>query len=132
MSKIRKYTKYIWDIPGRFDQAVTLTIFFFFFFIQLCYGWLQNNDLQQFSDFFETFSGSNGQNRREIRAVIDSFETYTINSLMKKKVFETNFIMSRALFWVAQPKQKKFEWFFSRFRCNGDIPCAQFLFQSFF
>ena len=24
--------------------------------------------------------------------------TYTINSLMKKKLFETNFIMSRALF----------------------------------
>ena len=62
------------------------------------------NDLQQFSDFFENLSGSNGRNRREIRAVIDSFETYTINSLMKKKIFETNFIMSRALFWVAQPK----------------------------
>ena len=62
------------------------------------------NDLQQFSDFFEHFSGSNGRNRREIQAVIDSFETYTINSLMKKTVFETNFIMSKALFWVAQPK----------------------------
>ena len=78
--------------------------FFFFFFIQVCYGWPQKNDLQQFSDFFENFSGSNDRNRREIRAVIDSFETYTINSLMKKKIFETNFIMSRALFWVAQPK----------------------------
>ena len=62
------------------------------------------NDLQPFSDFLENFSGSNGRNRREIRALIDSFETYTINSLMKKKIFETNFIMSRALFWVAQPK----------------------------
>ena len=37
--------------------------------------------------FFENFSGSNGRNRREIRAVIDSFETYTINSLMKKNIF---------------------------------------------
>ena len=40
----------------------------------------------------------------EIRAVIDCFETYTIHFLMKKKIFETNFIMSRASFWVAQPK----------------------------
>ena len=36
--------------------------------------------------------------------IIDSFETNTINSLIKKKIFETNFIMSRALFWVAQLK----------------------------
>ena len=54
--------------------------------------------------FFENFSGSNGRNRREIRAVIDSFETYTMNSLMRKKIFETSSIMSRALFSVAQPK----------------------------
>ena len=26
---------------------------------------------------------------------------------MKNKIFETNSIMSRALFWIAQPKQKK-------------------------
>ena len=37
------------------------------------------NDLRQFSDFFENV------NLHEIRAVIDSFEIYTINSLMKKK-----------------------------------------------
>ena len=67
----------------------------------------------------------------KIRAVIDSFETYTINSLMKKKIFETNSIMSRALFWVAQPKRKKIKWFFSRLRWNGNIPCAQILFQFF-
>ena len=36
-------------------------------------------------------------------AVIDSFEICTINSLIKKK-FETNFIMSKALFGVAKPK----------------------------
>ena len=48
----------------------------------------KKNDLHQFSDFFENSSGSNGRNRREIRAVIDSFETYTINSLMKKKLLK--------------------------------------------
>ena len=57
-----------------------------------------------FQIFKKNFSASNGRNRREIRAVIDSFETYTINSLMKKKIFETYFIMSRAVFWVAQPE----------------------------
>ena len=74
--------------------------FFFFFFIQVyVIDEHKKNDLQEFSDFFEYFSGSNGRNRREIRAVIDSFETYTINSLMKKKIFATNSIISRALFW---------------------------------
>ena len=106
--------------------------YFFFFFIQVCYGWPQKNYLQQLSDFFENFTGSNGRNRREIRAVIDSFEIYTINSLMKKKIFETNFIISRALFWVAQSKWRKLKWFFSRLRCNGKIPCPLILFQSFF
>ena len=50
----------------------------------------------QFSDFLENFAGSNGRNRRGIRAVINSVEIYTVN-----------FIMSRADFWVAQPKLKK-------------------------
>ena len=36
-----------------------------------------------------------------LKAVIDSFEIYTINSL------ESNFITSKALFEVAQPKQNK-------------------------
>ena len=62
------------------------------------------HDLHEFSDFFENFSGSNGWNRREIRVVVDPFETYTINSLMKKKIIETSSIMSKALFWVAQRK----------------------------
>ena len=90
-------------VPVRFDQVVTLIIIIIIFFFQVCYGWPQKKVLQQLSDFFENFFGSNGRNRREIRAVIDSFKTYTIISLMKKKIFETNF-MSRALFWVAQPK----------------------------
>ena len=88
---------YLWGVPGRFDQAVTL----------VCYVWPQKNDLHQFADFFENFSGSNGRNRRELRAIIDSFEIYTINYLMKITIFKTNFMMSRTLFWVAQPKQKK-------------------------
>ena len=45
------------------------------------------DDLNQFPDFFENFSGSNSQNRRGMRAVIDAFEIYTINSLMKKQIF---------------------------------------------
>ena len=108
-------------------QAVSIRLWpslFLILFIQLCYGWPQKDDLQQFPDFFENFFGSHGRNRREIRAVIDSFETYTINSLMKKNIFETNFIVSRALFRVAQPKQTKLKWFFFRLRCNGNIPCA--------
>ena len=40
-----------------------------------------------------------------LKAVIDSFEIYTINSL--KKIFESNFITSKALFGVTQPKQNK-------------------------
>ena len=60
----------------------------------------KKNDVHQFSDFFENFSGSNGQNCRDMKAVIDSHEIDTITSLMKKK-FETNFNVSRALFWVA-------------------------------
>ena len=41
-----------------------------------------------------------------LRTVIDSFEIYTINSLTKIK-FETNFIMSHALFGVAHSKQNE-------------------------
>ena len=32
------------------------------FFIQVCYRWPQKNDLHQFADFFETFSGSISRN----------------------------------------------------------------------
>ena len=42
-----------------------------------------------------------------LRAFIDSFQTYTINSLNEKQNFETNFIMSKASIGVAQPKKKK-------------------------
>ena len=93
-------------IAGHFDQAVILTIFFFFFHSSMLWSDdHKKNDLHEFSDFFENFSGSNGRNRREIRAVIDSFETYIIYKFFdEKKIFETNSIMSRASFWVAQPK----------------------------
>ena len=59
---------------------------------------MDDHQKMTYNNFQIFFSGSNGRNRREIGAIIDSFETYTINSLMKKKIFETNFIMSRALF----------------------------------
>ena len=36
--------------------------------------------------FFENFPGGNGRNRRGMKAVIDSFEIYTTNSLIKKKI----------------------------------------------
>ena len=72
---------YIWGIPGRFDQAVTLT----FYFTQVCYGWPQKNSSQQFSHFFENFFGRNGQNRRDMKAVIDFFQIYIINFLIKEK-----------------------------------------------
>ena len=61
----------------------------------------------QFSDAFKNFSGNNCRNCRGMRAVIDSFEFYTIHFLMTKKNFGTNFIKSRALFRVAQPMKKK-------------------------
>ena len=72
-------------VSTRLWPSLFFFFFFFFFFFQVCYWWPQKNDLQQFSDFFENFPGSNGRNRREIRAVIDSFEIDTINSLIKKK-----------------------------------------------
>ena len=41
-----------------------------------------------------------------LRPVIDSFEMYTINYFIKKKI-GTNFIMSKALFGIARPKKKQ-------------------------
>ena len=52
--------------------------FYLFILIQIYYGWPQK---------MTNFSASNGRNHREIRAVIDSFEVYTINSSMNKKIF---------------------------------------------
>ena len=46
--------------------------------------------LHQFSDFLK-FSGRSGRNHRVMRAIIDSFKIYTINSLMKKKI-SPNFV----------------------------------------
>ena len=62
--------------------------------------------LTRIATFFKEFLW-HGWNRRGMRAVIDCFEIYTTNSLTKKKILETNFIMSRTLFRVAQRKQKK-------------------------
>ena len=85
--------------------------------------------MTQFSDLKKNFTGSNGRNRRRLRAVIDSFEIYTINSFIKKIIFENNSITSRALFWVVQSKQKK--WIFSQLRWNDHIPYMQMFFKSF-
>ena len=80
--------------------------------------------------FFENLSGSNSRNRREIRAVIDTFEIYTINSLMKKNC-ESNFIVFRALFCVAQPKQKKSNVLFADFVEMATFLACNFYFNFF-
>ena len=98
--------KCMWGIPGRFDQAVTLTFLFLFFSFKYVMD-DHKKMTHQFSDFFLNFSSNNGRNRRRIRTVTDSFETYTINSLLKQKFFESNFIVFHcALFWETKPKQK--------------------------
>ena len=40
-----------------------------------------------------------------LRTVIDSFQIYAINSSNEKKSLETNLIMSKVSFRVAQPKK---------------------------
>ena len=63
------------------------------FFFSLCKCVMDNHktDTTNFI-FFENLSVSDGWNRRGIRAIIDPFEIYTINSLLKKN-FETNFFI---------------------------------------
>ena len=58
--------------------------------------------------FLKSFSDSEGRNCGfgTERALTNSFEIYTVNSLIKKK-FETIFIMFEASFGVAQSKQNK-------------------------
>ena len=46
-----------------------------------------------------------------LRAVIDFFELYTVNSFIKKK-FKIHFIGSKTLFRTAQLKQKKYYHYF--------------------
>ena len=72
---------YILYIYGTFQAKLTKLKPPLFFF-PVCYQWPQKNDLHQFSNFFENFSGRNSRNGR----------------------FCTN--ISKALFGVAQPKQK--------------------------
>ena len=85
----------IWEIPSRFDQAVTLTILQIFLKMSLV---------------------------AMIEIVVEwgyrFFSIYTVNSLIKNK-FKTHFIMSRSLFWVAESKKIKMrETFFSFFFQN--------------
>ena len=92
------------DIPRRINQAETLTIFFL-----LKYG-IDGHKKITYTNF-EIFLKISLSLIDEIvglalRAVIDSFEIYTISSLIKKKS-ETNFIMSKVLLRVARSKQNK-------------------------
>ena len=70
----------MWGIPGRFDQAVTLTFFSFKYV-------MDDHKKKTYTNFyiFLDISDSNSRNRRDMRAVIN-FENYTINSLMTKKI----------------------------------------------
>ena len=61
-----------------FRQAVTLTFFLFKYVMDD-----HKKMTHQFSDFFESFSGSNGLNHLGMRAVIDSFEIYSIQFLKR-------------------------------------------------
>ena len=69
------------------------------------------------------------RNRRAMTAIIDSFKIYTIYSLMRKKVFLTYSITSRALF--RYHNQKKLQLFLYRLRWKGHIPCVQIFFKKF-
>ena len=58
--------------------------------------------------FFGNFSGSNDRNHRGMRAVIDSFEIYTIHYLMDNQFLnQFHHVQSLAQPTKAQPKQKK-------------------------
>ena len=48
-----------------------------------------------------------------LRVVIDSFEIYTINYMIKEK-FETNFIMFKTLFKGSTTKTKKYYYYYWR------------------
>ena len=101
-----------------------------FFFVLLCCGWPQKNNLHEFSDFWKM-------------AMVDivmewgplsiSFEIYTINSFMKKKI-GTNFITYRVLFSVEQPNKKNQNDFSSVFffQFLSKNFCLQFFLQNFF
>ena len=55
--------------------------------IQVCHGWPQKNYLNQFSDLFENFSGSNGRNFRfGTKGRYRFFKIHTIHSLIKDVV----------------------------------------------
>ena len=65
--------------------------FFFFFFIQVCYRWPQKMTCTNFQIFFENFSGSNGRNRREIRA--EFFFWYTSEAVIVFKPIDGRFVI---------------------------------------
>ena len=50
---------------------------------------------------------------------------------MKINISETNFIVSRAVFWVAQPKQIKFKMIFLDFVVMATFVARKFFFKVF-
>ena len=117
--KHKKDSKYtIINIYDAFHAVSTglwpaLFIFFFFFSFNSSMLWMTTKKWLTtifrflFNFLWQRWSKSSG-NLGRYRFV----KTYTINSLRKKKMFQINFIMSRALFWEAQPKQKKIKMIF--------------------
>ena len=78
----------------------------YFFCIQVCYRWSQKITHTNFQIYVKiSLSVIVEIVDLALRAVIDSFEIYTINCLVTQKKIENSFIMSKALFGVAHPKQ---------------------------
>ena len=69
----------------------------FSFPIQVIYAWLQKITYTNFQIFLKISPAAMIEIVVALRAIIDSFEIYIINSLVKKN-FEINFIMSIASF----------------------------------
>ena len=108
-------------------QAKSIRLFYFFF-IQACYGWPQKNDAMIFRFCLKISLAAIVGIVVTLRAVTNPFEIYTLNSLIKK--IETNFI-SIALFWVAQPKQKKLKSLFLELRWSSHFSCVRIFFSIF-
>ena len=83
-----------------------------------------------FLDFFENFSDSKGRN---CRFSTDQFSTYQFFCLHHKFFNKKeNFFMSKALLWVAQPKQNKHFYYYQRkYRVTKIIFQSNFLFKFF-
>ena len=82
--------------------------FYFYFFIYVCYRWLQKNDRGNFHIFLKISLAEIVEIvDLALKVVIDSPKMYNMNFLTDKKNFETDFIMCKALFRVARPNKTK-------------------------